>query len=413
MPCDRCGLPGHSDNGCRVSNDPLITSPTLWTTYSPKLAARRTREAHWIAAQAHMQARFNQFYWHQPIDPDSLARVAIPAITPATTATMTHDEETTFQPRLLLRQADKTTIANPHLYHVVRPDFSTKTGDEVLTNHFPVTLPARIWVYDISGFPNPITRQRKKVLVETMFNCAPFLDTRGTPGMPRPPMTYVYDGNDRIVAWVDLFNNPTHPHIALHPATGLREVSIADVPSARSLNGGNELRIMTVRERVLGGVNLQTFRNTLHGNALTLPSDTSDDVTSLNAIISKAATEIKANNNYEFFPIGTNKFFLKSAFRDLGGGQGVLHAHTGFFSTIKPAMGQAVLNLNIATSAFYRPILINDYLNRVTGQREIRNRDHQGLRGVRVYINYERGTMPTNGSTLASLPMNQLYEECS
>lgn len=192
----------------------------------------------------------------------------------------------------------------------------------------------------------------------------------------------------------------------MDPTTGLRGVSIANVPSAWSHNGGNELRMMTVRERVFGGSDLQTFRNTINGHVLTLPGNISDDITSLNAIISKAASIPKPNNTYEIFPIGANKFFIKRTFRELGGNNGILQSHTGFFSTIKPAMAQMVLNLNIATSAFYRPIFVSEYLRRVAGT-EIAHRDQQGLRGVRVYIDYERGTMPINGNPLASLPINQ------
>lgn len=142
---------------------------------------RRTREGNWIARMQHMQIQFDQNYWHQPIAQNALVpRQNLPAAIPAaaTAGTVMHNQEVPFQPLLLLCQAQKTNITNPDLYHVVRPGFSAKTGGEVQTNHFAVTLPNRIWVYDISEFPNPITRERKKVLVETMFNCAAFLDTR-------------------------------------------------------------------------------------------------------------------------------------------------------------------------------------------------------------------------------------------
>ncbi|QDS76208.1 hypothetical protein FKW77_008392 [Venturia effusa] len=405
--CQRCGLPGHSDNRCKIPDDPAMTNPNLWATYGWTFVARRNRENQWIANMQFMQAQFDQNYWSQTIDPNTPAAVAIPATTPTTTAMLTYNEETAFVPKLALRRIDKANTADSYRYHTIRPGFGTKTGSEVLTNHFPVTLPVRIWVYDISGFPSPITRQRKKVLVHTMFNCAAFLDTRVTPPAPPLPVTYVYDGNDRIVAWVDLFGLPNAPPTTVDPTSGLREISIPHVPSARSRNGGNELRIMRVRERVMGGIDLQTFRDTNNGNRLTLPSDTSDDITSLNAIVSRAASAVKAYNVYEVFPIGTNKFFLKSAYRDLGGPQGVLHAHTGFFSSLKPAMGQAVLNLNIATSAFYRPILVSEYLDRVNGNAEITNRDHKGLRGVRVYIKYLRGNKPADGTPLANQPINR------
>jgi eukaryotic translation initiation factor 2C len=61
----------------------------------------------------------------------------------------------------------------------------------------------------------------------------------------------------------------------------------------------------------------------------------------------------------------------------------------GYLYSILPKMGKIILNVNAATSAFYQPILLSDYLN---------DTDTFGLpdkmrfiKGVRVYIDYERG----------------------
>lgn len=69
-------------------------------------------------------------------------------------------------------------------------------------------------------------------------------------------------------------------------------------------------------------------------------------------------------------------------------------------------MGQTVLNLNIATSAFYRPLLVSEYLDRVTNVPEIAKRGDRGLGRLRVYINYDRGNPPA-GTAQAALPINR------
>lgn len=162
---------------------------------------------------------------------------------------------------------------------------------------------------------------------------------------------------------------------------------------------------MTVRTSTLAGTHIPELRGVISGDAVSTVGQTGGIITSLNHIISKAASDPKLNP-YETFPIGNNKFFLKHAFLLLDGNNGVLQAHTGFFSTVKPGMGQSVLNLNIATSAFYRPILVSDYLKQVQ-KSDIRHCDQQGRRGIRVYIDYLRGDIPQTSCYPTVLPVNR------
>lgn len=169
MPCRRCGAPRHNENGCRVPHNPAMSHPTLWTTVSHNLADRQRLENQWFAEKTRIQNRFDQHYWHQPINRTTLQQLALPnppagGAIPVAPAPMIHNHELTFAPKLLLRKAEKTTSAQRGLHHVIRPGFCNKKA-HVVTNHFPITLPNRIWRYNIGGFPDPITRQQKKVLV--------------------------------------------------------------------------------------------------------------------------------------------------------------------------------------------------------------------------------------------------------
>lgn len=56
-----------------------------------------------------------------------------------------------------------------------------------------------------------------------------------------------------------------------------------------------------------------------------------------------------------------NKFFVKTARKRLDTSIS-LETTRGYFYTIKPGMGNIILNFNIATSAFFRPILVSEFL---------------------------------------------------
>ncbi|KAL5415744.1 hypothetical protein PMIN03_002520 [Paraphaeosphaeria minitans] len=81
-----------------------------------------------------------------------------------------------------------------------------------------------------------------------------------------------------------------------------------------------------------------------------------------------------------------NKFFVKTARKCLGESQS-LEAIRGYFYNIKPGMGNIILNFNISTSAFVRPILVSEFLTDNTtfniGEPEAL------LRKLRVYIEHE------------------------
>jgi eukaryotic translation initiation factor 2C len=86
--------------------------------------------------------------------------------------------------------------------------------------------------------------------------------------------------------------------------------------------------------------------------------------------------------------IGANKFFVERTQQNLGTGVS-LCTMRGYFYLIRPKMGKILLNVNAATSAFYQPVLLREYLNDTT---TFNYHDKMRfIKGVRVYIDYERG----------------------
>lgn len=85
------------------------------------------------------------------------------------------------------------------------------------------------------------------------------------------------------------------------------------------------------------------------------------------------------------FSLKANKFFITGGHSALGGS---LCTMRGYFYSIKPAMGQILLNLNACTSAFYQPILVSQFL---TDDNTIKNQSERlsVLKGLRVHLTYE------------------------
>lgn len=80
-----------------------------------------------------------------------------------------------------------------------------------------------------------------------------------------------------------------------------------------------------------------------------------------------------------------NKFFVTGGHTPLSDS---LCAMRGYFYSIKPTLGQVLLNLNACTSAFYQPILVSHFLLDST---TIKDRDERVsvLRGLRVHLTYD------------------------
>lgn len=126
----------------------------------------------------------------------------------------------------------------------------------------------------------------------------------------------------------------------------------------------------------------------------------SEEIRALNAIISSAVHSRRS----DLIQIGTNKFFVKNAFKKMAGG---LRAQRGYFTSIRPSVCGPLLNINTATATFLPPVRVSDLLNAcmrdcgLGSLVETRNHVERMLKNrvVRVlYIrqNYEGGTKDMN-----------------
>lgn len=414
--CPRCGITGghaiaggHAPDALLCDRNPNQHAvATLW----PAIAApaKQAQEDAWL------QSLFSEYCWSDTPIVQAPAVQIVPIATTLTGADIDlRDSRLTFAPKFPHRLNEKNTLLAGGLqpaqpaenYHKIRTGFNAidPRNPTVLTNHVRIAnVPDEFWKYEIQwGNLNP-TRKKKKVLIETMIKRMGFL--RQNRGL------FTHDNNGTIFASQDLYllaNSINHhqDHVDIAPSGTAPWTARTFIPSARSgPNSGNGVVDIGLQgERGPANVNLRPFRQMVLGNCLQTDQDVSNITKALNTIVADSADVVTAPN-FETFQIGSNKFFLQSGFTDLRG-TNVLQLHDGFAVTVKPAMGSTLLNFNSTSSAFYKPLTVKTYLDDVASP--IKDKNQQGLKGLRVYINYERGQLAPGGpATLDLLPINQL-----
>jgi eukaryotic translation initiation factor 2C len=111
----------------------------------------------------------------------------------------------------------------------------------------------------------------------------------------------------------------------------------------------------------------------------------------VDVIVSKSFDKSKVH------PQSANKFFVKDARhcvkvdnpRYLYVMSHSLEIIRGYYYTVKPGMGNFILNFSLATSAFFRPILVNEFLADMETFPE-EGRRLEALKKLRVYVVTER-----------------------
>jgi len=92
-------------------------------------------------------------------------------------------------------------------------------------------------------------------------------------------------------------------------------------------------------------------------------------------------TQKDAPGDFETSQRGDNKYYLKVGTGDLGRG---LVATRGLFSTIKPAIGNAIINVNTTMSTFFKPMLLSNFMEPFGA--ENRTKLERILKGLEVRI---------------------------
>lgn len=299
-------------------------------------------------------------------------------------------------------------------FHAIRMGFcASNKKSTVLTNHVIIDkIPSKLWKYSLGGeIPTSVSRKKKKVLIETMIKRMTFLDENR--------QHFTYDSNGTFYSCKDLYSlaedqalgdlQTQPPIVTLSSVPGSRRMA-TQIPSARSGPQGLDTILNVHLEGAdKPSVDMNAFTNTYKGNSLEIDNDVLEVVNALNSIVAKAAGKV-TNDLHRTFQIGGNKFFLFSGHKPLGNAKtAVLQVNVGFYSTAKAGMGSGLLNINIATSAFYQPIGVDEYLYRIDSPDnwDISSKEVSGLKGIRVYIKCVRGRDSEDGTPAKDLPINQ------
>ncbi|KAF2418045.1 Piwi-domain-containing protein [Tothia fuscella] len=121
-------------------------------------------------------------------------------------------------------------------------------------------------------------------------------------------------------------------------------------------------------------------------------------ITAMNAIVMEQislAQKTSTTGHLHVEQVGANKFFYDKAWAHLSGGgrfdqnrKGDLITMRGYFISVRPsADNRLLLNVNTATSAFFQPMLVSQFLTNWGGNLP---KASEILKGVRVRITYDR-----------------------
>jgi eukaryotic translation initiation factor 2C len=109
--------------------------------------------------------------------------------------------------------------------------------------------------------------------------------------------------------------------------------------------------------------------------------------TALNALLTKHVT---TTTNQSLEQVGDNKFFVTRSVKDIEG----VHLARGYFTSVRPGADQVLLNVNVTHAAFFAPLTVSKFLDKMRGSLFIKEYGDpmKYLRGRTVRITYERDT---------------------
>jgi len=209
-----------------------------------------------------------------------------------------------------------------------RPDYG-KNGKEILlrTNYFPVEYgKATIYDYDVSVEPETGIKRIMKRLLQLLMQSPEFAPYAASAS---------HDNMKRLVSLKEI------------PVTGAAQVFSVGVtyfdegddgPTEKSKNYRISLKLTTKHD---------TADMTKHLAGKDAALDPQPMLSAFNIILAKYPSQhgIMVGRNKWFFP-------TPNSASSLGGG---LEAFRGFYSSVRPSFQQLMVNVNVATTAFYRP----------------------------------------------------------
>jgi eukaryotic translation initiation factor 2C len=271
---------------------------------------------------------------------------------------------------------DQNKLAVSKLKHAFDEDFPFRTEfadakSTVFSNHFVLSLntDTPLYEYNIVGFPTKIGPTKAKLLVHKMMEKDVYLSSQRD--------LLATDYLTRIIAWTKLDGDQLKPFVVTEEDDRVPislEVQYLGIVDTSILL--NQVSANTAPDRHTVVEDTQ-FGKKENGELGPL-------INAFNIIISKAIGK-------DSMLLKSNKMFVTSGHKTLGPSQtSSLCTMRGYFYTIKAGMGHVLLNLNACTSAFFRPMLVSEFLSDNDTFINKMNRC-DALYGLRVFINYERG----------------------
>ncbi|KAH7380394.1 Piwi domain-containing protein [Phaeosphaeria sp. MPI-PUGE-AT-0046c] len=229
--------------------------------------------------------------------------------------------------------------------HMVQAEFPlreaiTKPNTTVHTNHFVVKIdPAKpFYEYNFTGLPRQMSKRTAQKLVQAFIDGTSFLATNRA--------SFATDHARKIISWVKF-----------------PELSPKGVSSAEG--------------RVPIAVGLQYAQGEIEPT-----KNIEARIKLINAALNMVVSTALVGGT---FSSQANKYFINGGQTSLGSS---LYAIRGYYYSIRPGMSQILLNLSSCTSAFYKPILVSEFLNDSVTFPNRPARLAQ-LRGLRVQLMYE------------------------
>lgn len=227
-----------------------------------------------------------------------------------------------------------------------RPDYG-KNGKEILlrTNYFPVEYgKATIYDYDVSVEPETGIKRIMKRLLQLLMQSPEFAPYAASAS---------HDNMKRLVSLKEI------------PVTGAAQVFSVGVtffdegddgPTERSKNYRISLKLTTTHDTAVMTKCVSSVQNNARVLLMLLCRhlagkdgnfDPQPMLSAFNIILAKYPSQhgIMVGRNKWFFP-------TPSSASPLGGG---LEAFRGFYSSVRPSFQQLMVNVNVATTAFYHP----------------------------------------------------------
>jgi hypothetical protein len=257
-----------------------------------------------------------------------------------------------------------------------RKELLAKAGDHaaqtVLANHFELQVDTKdLYEYEVLDLEGQGSRKRIQALFQRAINAWPHLNNNQD--------SFATDKRKIIVSWKNLHEGLTdQPE---DPGQGVDQEG-AIWPAQDITNGTIPIQ---ARLKFVGKVKLKSLIRQINAIRSEAASDLSSVERCLNILISKSF-------DHEILRLSANKFFVKKARDSLKSNSGAgkresqsLEIMRGYYYAIKPGMGNLLMNFNVATSAFFRPILVSEFLadNNTFGSE---TEKLSILRRLRVYV---------------------------